>query len=339
MRIAGSLSIFLAVGALSGCSSAHSAPLDLGPNVGTGGMGTAGTGTGGMGAVTPSTVAQTAGVMGLCATYPTTSVAAMRNPATPGCYELSHVGLVARTDSKTDPRIYVQDIKTGDYSAILAKCSASAMHACAAPVAAKIQTLYDTFTDAEEISVRGYYQYLAATGFEQFYIEDVLDEGKKIKRPEPITLTVADIKRDARVPAKWFQRANVAIPAQDPLVLYDFSPADLMLGLSTACPEFAGFGVIPQSAGVPAAVGCSGMTNPAARASDPNEILIGRHFFNQLLFSTDCACAPLKNQMLLTPANKVSGTVRGYVILEQDMGGTEGYQVFEAAADQTFLFK
>jgi hypothetical protein len=145
--------------------------------------------------------------------------------------------------------------------------------------------------------------------------------------------------RDARSPAKWFQRANVSIPAQDPLVLYDFSPADLLLGDPANCPEFAGFGVIPMSAGVPAAQGCSGKTNPPARAADPSESLIGRQFFHQLLFSTDCACAVSGKQMLLTPEKKVTGTVRGYLTLAQDTGATAAYQVFEAAADQTFLFK
>jgi len=39
---------------------------------------------------------------------------------------------------------------------------------------------------------------------------------------------------------------------------------------------------------------------------------------------------------IVTPAGSTSGLLRGYLILEQDKASTATYQVFEAAADQTF---
>jgi hypothetical protein len=323
------------------------------PSTGSGGSkaGTLPTGAGGAGGSGPAGVAGSgpavggtggaaAGAMGACPSYPSTSIAAIRNPpVASGCYELSHVGLVARTDSPTEPRIYVQDAGGGDFSAMDAKCTTTATHACPASVKSKISQLADTAQAGAQISVRGYFVHGTVGGFEQFYIEDLVDEGKTVPRPAPIALSVADIKRDARTPAKWFRRANVTIPAQDPLVMYDFSPTDLQLAGSTACPNYAGFAMIPMSAGVAAPSACMGTMNPASRALDPNEVLIGRQFFNQFLFSTDCGCMAGTSQKPLTPTSSISGTGLGYLIIEQDKGSTAAYQVFEPAADQTFTLK
>jgi len=246
------------------------------------------------------------------------------------------VGLVARTDSPTEPRIYVQDQNGGDYSAIVAKCAASATHGCSSAVKAKIPLLFDTTQSGAQLAVRGYYQRGNVGGFETFYIEDLIDEGKTVPRPAPITLTVADLAREARVPAKWFRRANIVIPAQDPLIMYDFSAADLSLAGSNACPDFAGFAMIPKSAGTSAPSACASTTNPPALPTHAGEVLVGRQFFNQFLFSTDCACVAGTNQRMLTPTSSVSGTVLGYLIIEQDKGSTSSYQVFEPAADQSF---
>jgi hypothetical protein len=272
-----------------------------------------------------------------CPSYMPTSIVAIRNPpVASGCYELSHVGLVARTDSPTEPRIYVQDANGGDFSAILAKCAASATHLCPASVNAMIPQLFDTMASGAQLTVRGYYQHGTVGGFEEFYIEDLIDDGTTLPRPAPITLSVSDLERDARVAGKWFRRATIAIPAQDPLVMYDFSPTDLRLATSAACPNYAGFAMISKSVGTAATSGCTNNTNPKAHTINPKEILVGREFFNQFLYSTDCACMAGTNQRMLTPTSSVSGTVLGYLILEQDKGSTSSYQVFEPAADASF---
>ncbi len=294
-----------------------------GSDVSGGGAGVSAGGAGaGVGGAGTSCNASTAGVMGVCMTYPPSSIAAMRAALASGCFELAHVGLVARTDSPTEPRLYVQDKSGGDGSAILAKCAATATHLCAPAVKAKIPLLLDTMTDGAQISLRGYYQYGTTGGFEEFYIA-------------PIPLTIAEVSRDARTTAKWFRRADLAIVAADPLTMYDFSPSDLNLA-APQCPDYTGFAMIPKSAGMSAPAGCSGTTNPAARANDPREVLVGRQFFNQFLFSADCNCSGATRQRLVSTTSTVSGSLRGYLILEQDKASTVTYQVFEAAADQTF---
>ena len=302
------------------------------PGAGSSGDGgAAGDAGGGCGTPTP-------GVKPACMTYTPKSIAAMRGAPARGCFELAHIGLVARTDSPSEPRLYVQDANGADFSAILAKCSPTATHRCAPAVAAKIPKLLDTSTTGAQITLRGYYEYGSVSGFEEFYIEDIVDECATVPRPAPITLTLADITRNARPKAKWFRRATVDISAQDPLIVYDFSPPELQLP-QAQCPNWEGFAMIPQSAGPAAGAGCAGTTNPAARAADAREVLFGRQFFNQFLFSSDCGCAAAAKQKLLTAANTVYGTLLGYLLLEQDKATTNAYQVFEPAADKTFPVK
>lgn len=270
--------------------------------------------------------------------YSPSTIVDMRQAKTSGCFELGHVGLIARTDSPAEPRLYVQDDAGADFSAISAKCAATASHACSATVRAKIPQLFDTLEQGAELTLQGYYLNGGVTGFEQFYIEDIIDDCKMLTRPAPIKVAAADIGREARVPAKWFQRAEVEIPSADPLVMYDYSPSDLNLA-APSCPDFEGFAMVPKSQGTTAPAACSGKVNPAARALDPKMVLIGRQFFNQFLFSADCACMQGTGQKMVVPTSSVSGTVRGYLILEVDKGSTNPYQVFEPAADQTFPMK
>ena len=284
--------------------------------------------TGGCGSGTP-------GAVQTCTSYKSTTIAAIRNPTAPGCYELHQVGLVARTDSPSEPRLYVQDPNGGDFSAILAKCSTTSQHVCSSSVKAKIPQLADSMATGEQISLRGYYSSGKISGFEEFYIEDIVDECTTVPRPAPIALTVADIARAARVPAKWFRRATVDIATTDPLVMYDFSPAELALPGAT-CPDWEGFGMIPRSAGTAASPGCTGTMNPPGQTSNAQEILVGREFFKQFLFSSDCRCAASAGQRLVTPTSSVSGTVTGYLLLESLPMTTTAFQLFEPAADKSF---
>jgi hypothetical protein len=286
---------------------------------------------GGCGAPTP-------GASAVCASYAPSSIAGMRGSPAPGCFELAHVGLVARTDSPTQPRLYVQDATDTDLAAIVAKCSATAQHRCSPAVVAKIPLLHDTATEGAKLTLRGYFDYGKVTSFEEFYIEDIIDECSTVPRPAPIALTVADVTRDARSRTKWFRRATIDVPATDPLVVYDMSPAELALPKG-ACPNWEGFAMIPTSAGASAAAACGGAVNPASRTADAREILIGRQFFNQFLFSTDCSCAAASKQRLVTPTNTVSGSLLGYLLLEHDAASTASYQVFEPAADKSFPIK
>ncbi len=276
----------------------------------------------------------TLGAVATCTSYPEASITSIRHPSKAGCYELSHVGLIARTDSSSEPRLYVQDKNGGDYSAIVATCSQTAAHPCSSAVAAKIPRILDSAEKGARLSVRGYYEFSKVSGFEEFYVEDVIDECKALPKPLPISLTVADLAEGARVPAKWFSRAIVDVPATNPLVAYDFSPAEL--ALTGPCPKWGGFALISKSAGATSAAGCSGAVNPAGQASDANEILIGRQFFKTFLYSSDCGCTAGTQQRLITAASSLSGSMLGILVIEENKGSSAPFQLFEPVADKTF---
>jgi hypothetical protein len=266
-----------------------------------------------------------------CPTYAASSIAAMRTAAMSGCFELDHVALVDRSSSTTTPRLYVQDSAGGDYSAIMAKCSSTGNHACSAMSLATALTLADN----ESVTVHGYYSHGKTSGFEEFLVESMSDDGSMLSPPAPVSLGVADIARSARVTAKWFQRATVSLAAADTLVMYDFSPAEFKL--QGPCPAWEGFGMIPSSAGAAAPAACNGSANPPGIASpDPKEILVGREFFHGFPYCTDCACAATHQQTLLTAANKISGTLGGILIFEITTGTTSTYQIFEPTSKTDF---
>lgn len=267
-----------------------------------------------------------------CQTYAPTAIAKMRNPATAGCYELAHVALVARTSSTTTPRLYVQDAAGGDYSAIMAKCSSTASHVCTPDALTTSLALLD----GESVTIHGYY-HVGKNGFEELYVESIVDDGATLPLPAPIKLQVADLQRDARAKAQWFQKASVDVSATDPLVMYDFSPAEFQL--TGSCPAWEGFGMIPSSASKPAGGGCAGSSNPPSAAPEPREILVGRQFFHRFTHSSDCACAAAHKQRLVAATATVTGAVSGILILEEHKGSSAVFQVFEPTSNKDFALK
>jgi hypothetical protein len=188
--------------------------------------------------------------------------------------------------------------------------------------------------NGESVTVRGFYDHGKVSGFEELYVEDIVDNATTALLPAPVTLQVADLARDARVPAKWFQKATVTISATDPLVMYDFSPAEFRL--QGPCPAWEGFGLIPKSVGAPAPAGCNGAVNPPGTAPAPSEILVGRQYFHGFYSSSDCACAAFHHQTLVSAASSVSGTIGGILILEIIKGSTTSFQVFEPTSKAEF---
>jgi hypothetical protein len=269
-----------------------------------------------------------------CADYLSASVAKMRQASGSGCFELAHVVVVARTPSASAPRLYLQDPNGGDFSAILAKCDPSSTRPCSVATAAKVTQLIS----GAAVTVRGYYQQGSVTGFEELYLDDVVDEGTLLAQPEPAVLSIAELARSARTRAQWFQIVTAEIPIEDPLVMYDFSPAEF--ALTGPCPAWAGFGMIPYSVvgSMPPPEGCGGDTgtaNPASLAMpDPREILIGRQFFKDFFASTDCACATASKQHKLSASSTLLGpaSIRGILILDLDRRSRVTYQVFEPLA-------
>src|SRR5262249_48942281 len=136
-----------------------------------------------------------------CASYtPLPSIVAMRTPpGKPGCYAITGV-VAARTSSQSVPRIFLQDSAGGDYSAIMAKCLTTAPHACSPTALPTALTL----SAGESVTLKGDYHHGKITGFEEFSIEEIVDNGATLPVPAPITLPLADITAGAAVPPKWF---------------------------------------------------------------------------------------------------------------------------------------
>lgn len=267
-----------------------------------------------------------------CSSYLHTTVAEMRRSNGSGCFELEHVVVVARTPSSSTPRVYVQDRGGGAYSAVRAKCDASPTHACPAETARRVQALID----GARVTARGYYLQGTLSGFEEVYLDDVIDEQVLAPAPPPAVLNVAALGRSERSSAEWFQIVTADIPSDDPLVMYDFSPSELARGAS--CPTQSGFAVIPRSAlGSSHAAGCTGNANPGGITEpDPREVLIGREFFKEFFASTDCSCAALDKQHLLSAASTLSGSIRGVLIPELTPGSTALFQVFHPTSKANF---
>ncbi len=276
-------------------------------------------------------VATSCGSSSDCASYIHASIADMRAASGSGCFELRHVVVAARTPSTSTPRVYVQDVGGGDFSAIMAKCDGSSSHACAAKVGQRVLAAID----GAAVTVRGFYQRGSVTGFEELYVDDFSDEGQLLARPAPVPLEASEVTRDARARAKWFQVGAISVPVTDPWVLYDLSPAEL--SRAGPCPAWGGFAMIPASAGAPPAAYCAGTMNPeSVAAPDPREILIGRQFYQGFWASTDCACWEQSKQHLLTPGATLSGMAQGILVLETVTGSARSYQLFQPLSKSAF---
>jgi hypothetical protein len=294
-------------------------PADL--SMGGGGAG----GAGGMGGTGGSGGSDMAMPM---KTYKPTTIAAMRQAKTADV-ELDNVLAIALTPSTKSPKLFVQDAAGGDFSAIETQCSSSSSaHKCtvAATVAAVVV--------GHSVTIKGTYFKNNTSGNEDFYVDSIVDNGAATgTAPEPLTLTVADIQRNANVPAKTFQIATVT-PGED-LVMYDWSPKELTYQGSwpSGCsiPYMFGFAMAPASANLTAGAACSGTTSqPAASATSDKEVLIGTYFYKNFPWSSDCRCGAMFNDTLPTAGTKwpSSVAVKGIVIFSAGTTADSGYQIF-----------
>ncbi|HEX4460264.1 MAG TPA: hypothetical protein VIA18_19935, partial [Polyangia bacterium] len=160
--------------------------------------------------------------------------------------------------------------------------------------------------------------------------------------PAPVTLQLADIQRNANRTAWWFQRVQVNL-GTGILVMYDFSPPEQQyISTTSACPAYLGWGMVPSSSSDTLGPQCSGLVQPpsatAGGTAPSDEVLIGTDFYKTFTYSADCNCAAQQQEILLTSANTISGSIAGVLIGTTPYMQTTVYQYLAptSASDATF---
>jgi hypothetical protein len=259
---------------------------------------------------------------GSCSTYATSTIAAMRTAGVSGCFKLSDVVSIGLAPSATAPRLFVQDLSGGDYSAMMTTCAtAGSTHPCA--VASSVSAI----TDGRSVSVTGSYVMSTATHFEQFFVDGITDNGAATP-PAPAGATLAQIERASMSYNLAFQHVTLTVSNANTLQMYDFTPSELVYAGAAACPYQAGFGMIPKSVvGVTAGAACSSGSAQPAGQSAPNgaEVLIGTDFYTGYTVSSDCRCAKMFSDLEPVAISTLGGTLGGMLVSSLASGASAGF--------------
>jgi hypothetical protein len=265
--------------------------------------------------------------------YMKTSIASMRAPASAHTdVELDGVIAIAKTPSKTSPKIFVQDAGGGDFTAILARCETSSMtHPCTMATA----MIVGGIQDGRSVTIKGTYS-KSKSGFETLYIDSISDDSAGTM-PAPAAVSLADVGRSANNPKYWFQRVTVNMGATT-LKGFDWSPAEFRYTAGTGgCPAMFGWGMVPSTSSDTAGSACGAMnTQPATAVSGTpptDEILIGTDFYVGFTYSSDCACAGKYKDTIVAPGNTVSGNLAGVLIGDVPYMQTTVYQYIAPKAN------
>jgi hypothetical protein len=262
-----------------------------------------------------------------CATYTTSSIAAMRTAATTGCFELAHVITIATRPTSVasaSAELYVQDLAAGNFSAMQLRCGGT--HPCADPS-------YRSVVSGRDVTVRGRYVEVPATHLEQFYIDTLVDNGPG-SPPPAATAGLGDIQRSGTPYHLVFQYVTLTINGADPLVMYDWTPSEYVVAASvglTTCVtggDQLGWGMIPMSTpGVSQGGACTNTTTqpPGQASPNPNEVLIDQRFYRGFTVTSDCRCALQFSEMKPSTTSQLSGTVSGVLIFDVAAGANVGY--------------
>jgi hypothetical protein len=249
----------------------------------------------------------------------------MRMGTQSGCFELDNVVTIGTTPSTKSPKVFVQDAAGGAFTAMMTRCSStSTAHPCA--VAATVAAL----TDGRSVTVKGTYIKSTGSGFEEFFIDAVTDNGAGTI-PAAGTATLADIERGGTNKGLAFQKVTVSIPSADTLVMYDWTPAELVYTGATTCPYQFGWSMIPKSVtGITAGAACtSGTAQPTSQAT-PNaaSVIIGTDFYKGFTFTSDCRCAKMfntTNPVVPAAGSTIAGSISGILIFDVPFGASVGY--------------
>ncbi len=278
-----------------------------------------------------------------CTSYPSSTIATMRQAAKSGCFELDNVITLAATyvgSSSTSVTLHVQDALGGDYSAVQLSCSeSSTTHPCTAFSTAK------GILTGRKVTVQGLYLKSSAAkgGYETFEIDSIADAGSGTA-PSPAPLQEADLERSSTMStggkpmaAYWFQVVSANLT--DKLLMFDWSPPEFARGgTSTSCPQWFGFGMIPTSAGATAGAACSGTTQPAGQTTvNPKEVLIGTAYFTGFTYTCDCACNTYTPpDPAPTAGQGTSGAIKAILDYDVVYGQTTGYQYLSPLTNANF---
>jgi hypothetical protein len=262
-----------------------------------------------------------AAVAGCAGVYTTSSVAAMRQGTVSGCFEMDNVISIGTTPSTKSPKLYVQDAGGGMFSAMMTSCSStSTAHPCT--VSAQVAAI----ATGRSVTVQGTYIKSKSTGYENFYIDTITDNGAGTA-PAAATATLGDVSRGGTNKGLAFQRVTATISGSDPLVMYDWTPAEFVYTGATKCPYQFGFGMIPKSANATATMACTNGTSQPAGQTTPNaaEILVGTDFYKGFTLSSDCQCAKMFSDMEPAAGSQLKGSISGILVFDVPFGGTTGY--------------
>ena len=270
-----------------------------------------------------------AATSGCANVYTTSSIAAMRQGTVSGCFELDNVVSIGTTPSKASPKLFVQDAGGGGFSAVRTQCSStSTAHPCS------VATAVAAIATGRSVTVQGTYIKSKTSGYETFYIDTITDNGAGTA-PAAAAATIGDISRGGTNKALAFQRVTAPIAANDPLVMYDWTPAEFVFTGATKCPYQFGFGMIPKSANATATMACTGTTSQPGGQPTPaaGEILIGTDFYKGFTVSSDCQCAASFTDKEPTAASQLKGTISGILVLDVPFGATTPYYYIAPQTD------
>ena len=262
--------------------------------------------------------AATAGCAGV---YTTSSIASMRMGTVSGCFEMDNVVSIGTTPSKASPKLFVQDAGGGAYSAMMTSCSStSTAHPCT--VSATVAAI----ATGRSVTIQGTYIKSKSSGYESFYIDTITDNGAATP-PTAANATIQDISRSGTNKGLAFQRVTAPIAANDPLVMYDWTPTEFVYTGATKCPYQFGFGMIPKSAAATATMACTNATSQPMGQTTPNaaEILIGTDFYKGFTVSSDCQCAKTFTDTEPAAGSQIKTSISGILIFDVPFGASAGY--------------
>jgi len=176
------------------------------------------------------------------------------------------------------------------------------------------------------VTIQGTYIKSKSTCYESFYIDSITDNGAGTV-PAGVTATLADISRSGTNKGISFQHVTTTIAGNDPLVMYDWTPAEFVYQGATKCPYQFGFGMIPQSANATATAACTNTTSQPPGQTTPSsaEVLIGTDFYTGFTVSSDCQCAATFTDKEPTTTSQVKQSISGMLVFDVPFGATTGY--------------